>query len=190
MTVQELIQQWGQGEGRLLNSEESKQLLQAAGLPVSDEGSVRAPADARLTAEQRSRQSTLDTFLRLHAVEICITVEQDPVLGPVMAVGFGRMAMEIWEDVAYRVIPLAKKDAGPMLMELKGARRLFAGYRQMEAVNASQVESLLLAVSDFVARTPQVHALELSPVYGTRASVAIHDARIELRASKAQPLTA
>ena len=163
MTAQDLVARWSQDtggnekNGRLLSAAESKQLLQAAGLPVSG---AAAPGNG---------------------VELRITIEQDPVLGPVMAVGFGRMAMEVWEDIAYRVVPLAKKDARPMLNELKGARRLFAGYRQMEAVNVSQVEDLLLAVSGFVTRTPQVHTMELSPVYGTRAGVAIRDARIELR---------
>ena len=160
MTAQDLAARWTQDNGRLLSGIESKQLLQAAGLPISDETAPSA------------------------AVELRITVELDTVLGPVMAVGFGRMAMEIWDDVAYRVIPLAKKDPRPMLRELKGARRLLVGYRQMETVNASAVEGLLLAVSDFVARTPQVHEMDLSPVYGTRAGVTIHDARIELRAPK------
>ena len=115
------------------------------------------------------------------AIEMRIVVQQDPVLGPVMAVGFGRMAMEIWEDVAYRVVPLSKRDPHVMLSELKGAQKLFAGYRHLERTNIQYVEELLIRISDLVDRNPEVYEMELDPVYASRRRVAIFDARIGLR---------
>ena len=115
------------------------------------------------------------------SVELRILVQQDPVLGPVMAVGFGRMAMEVWEDVAYRVVPLSKRDPHIMLNELKGAQKLFGGYRHLDRTNIQYVEELIIRVSDFVNRTPEVYELELDPVYANRRRVAVFDARIQLR---------
>jgi acyl-CoA synthetase (NDP forming) len=115
-----------------------------------------------------------------HAVHLRITVEQDPVLGRVMAAGFGPAAMEVFGDVAYRVVPLAKRDPHLMLSELKGLK-LLGGYRGMEPVNLHFIEDVLMRVADFVGRTPEVHAMDLDPIFASRRRVLVHDARVVLR---------
>lgn len=115
-----------------------------------------------------------------NSVELRMTIEQDPVLGRIMAVGYGRTAMEIYGDVAYRVIPLSKRDPHVMLDELKGTR-MVAGYRNLDKTNISYIEEMIIRVSDFVERTPEIYRMELDPLYSTRRRLSVYDARIELR---------
>ncbi|MBF8299345.1 MAG: acetyl-CoA synthetase [Dehalococcoidia bacterium] len=114
-----------------------------------------------------------------NSIEFRITVEQDPVLGRIMAAGYGRMAMEIWGDVAYRVLPLSKRDPHLMLAELKGTR-LASGYRHIDNTNISYIEELVMRVSDFVDGTPEILTMDLDPIYANRRQVAVYGARIQL----------
>lgn len=114
------------------------------------------------------------------AVELRIAVEQHPLFGPVVSFSYGRMALEVWEDVSYRAIPLVAKDARLIIREPKG-KRLLQGFGALEAPDASLIEQTLLKVSELVANVPELHELELAPVYAYRDSVAVVDARVELR---------
>ena len=44
-------------------------------------------------------------------VEVIVRLHQDQLFGPVLSFGYGKMAVEVWEDVAYRIVPLTGKDA-------------------------------------------------------------------------------
>lgn len=113
-------------------------------------------------------------------VELMVAVEQDPLFGPVLAFGFGKMAVDVWEDVAYRIVPLYEKDARLMIREPK-AQRLLQGYGNLEAPQASLVEEMLLRASRLVEDNPEIWRLELSPAYAYRDQVVVMDATVELR---------
>ena len=67
-----------------------------------------------------------------------------------------------------------------MIREPKG-HRLLQGYGALEAPNAALIEQTLLKVSELAQNVPELHELELDPVYAYRDSVAVLDARVELR---------
>jgi acetyltransferase len=51
--------------------------------------------------------------------ELLIGVSRDPVFGPVLTVGLGGIYVEILKDVAFRLPPIGKAEAGEMLRELR-----------------------------------------------------------------------
>jgi hypothetical protein len=97
-------------------------------------------------------------------VELRVALEQDSLFGPVVAFSFGRMAMDIWEDVTYRIVPLTLKDARVMVREPRAASKLLAGYRGLPAPAAAGIEALVLKLSHAAQEHPEIAEIELDPV--------------------------
>jgi len=112
-------------------------------------------------------------------VELIIGMNKDPQFGPVIMFGLGGIMVEIIKDVSFRVVPLTKSDAMSMIKEIKGYK-LLEGYRNVEPVNIPAVADLILKVSDFVERNPQIKDLDLNPVFADKNGVLAVDARIVL----------
>jgi acetate---CoA ligase (ADP-forming) len=56
--------------------------------------------------------------------EVIVGMTRDPQFGPVVAVGFGGIFVEVIQDIAMRAAPLTMSDARDMIGELKGYRIL------------------------------------------------------------------
>ena len=135
---------------------------------------------ARAWSPQAAVDGVLVTRVSRPGVQITVAVERDDLFGPVLSFGFGRKAMDIWDDVAYRIVPLTEKDARLMLREPK-ASTLLQGYGTLEAPKVSLLEQLLLQVSDLVENTAEVWEMDLDPVYSYRDEIVVAAARIVLR---------
>jgi acyl-CoA synthetase (NDP forming) len=70
-----------------------------------------------------------------------------------------------------------------MIREIKGYP-LLEGYRGGEAVDLSYLEELLIKVSDFVEKTPEVMELDLNPVFAYSDGAVAVDARVILEEVK------
>jgi acyl-CoA synthetase (NDP forming) len=57
-------------------------------------------------------------------VEMMLGIVRDPVFGPLIAVGFGGIYVEVLRDITYRVPPVDAPTAREMLAELRGYRIL------------------------------------------------------------------
>ncbi len=112
-------------------------------------------------------------------VEVIIGVSTDAQFGPVVMFGLGGVLVEILKDVAFRIVPLEKKDAREMIKEIKGYPVL-EGYRGQEAVNINKLEDMILKISKFVEKNPQVKELDLNPVFAYSDGAVAVDARIIL----------
>lgn len=110
-------------------------------------------------------------------VEVIVGVVRDPIFGPVLMFGLGGIFIEILEDVAFRAIPLSRRDAETMVEQLKG-RRIFAGVRGGQAVDKAALVDLLLTVSSIVSAYPQLSELDLNPVIACADGHAVVDARV------------
>ena len=112
-------------------------------------------------------------------VEIIIGVFKDPQFGPVIMFGLGGIFVEVLKDVAFRIIPIVRRDAAEMIKEIKGYAML-NGYRGHEAAHIPSLEDMLLKVSDFVEQTPGIKEIDLNPIFAYRDSAVAVDARIVL----------
>jgi len=116
-------------------------------------------------------------------VEVIIGMSQDAQFGPVVMFGLGGILVEILKDVSFRIVPLTRRDAGEMIREIKGYP-LLEGYRGQEPVDVSNLEELLLKVSDFVEQNPEVKELDLNPMFAYSDGAVAVDARVVLEETK------
>lgn len=167
----------------LLRPVSRQRLLLDGGAPLSSEADLRN-AFPTLLAQAKSWDASVEALSVSKApppgVEVIVRLHQDPLFGPVLSFGYGKMAVEVWEDVAYRIVPLAGKDAKLMIREPKGSR-LLQGYGALPAPRASLLEEVLLTVSGLVHENPEIENMELFPVYAYREQVLVAEARIEMK---------
>ena len=112
-------------------------------------------------------------------VEVIVGMTRDRQFGPVIMFGLGGIAVEVLQDVAFRIAPLTKRDAGAIIREIKGYP-LLTGHRATRVVDLGALEGVIEAVSAFVSETPGVAEMDLNPVLAyADGSIAV-DARIVL----------
>jgi len=115
-------------------------------------------------------------------VEVIIGAKNDYQFGPIILMGIGGTAVEIYQDTAIRMAPLTEKDVRSMVGSLK-ARALLEGYRGSAAVNMEALVETILAFSDLViALGERFESIDLNPVMCSAEDCIIADARIVLPA--------
>ncbi len=112
-------------------------------------------------------------------VEVIIGMSKDAQFGPVLMFGLGGVLVEILKDVSFRIVPLVKRDAREMIHEIKGFP-LLQGYRGSEPVDIENLENMLLKVSEFIEKTPEIKELDLNPIFAYKDGAMAVDARVIL----------
>lgn len=110
-------------------------------------------------------------------VELLVGVTADPTFGPVVVCGAGGTTVELLNDVAVRVTPLAHRDAHDMLREL-ATFPLLDGYRGAPRRDVAAVEDLLLRISAMAEHQPAVAELDCNPVVVNERGATVLDARV------------
>lgn len=109
--------------------------------------------------------------------EVIVGMTTDPQFGPVMMFGLGGIMVEVLKDVSFRLVPLERKDAEDMIMEIKG-RPVLEGVRGQPPANLDALTELILQVSQFIEANPDVRELDLNPVLASPSGAIAVDARI------------
>ena len=112
-------------------------------------------------------------------LEVIVGMATDPQFGPVLMFGLGGVWVEVLKDVSFKIAPLTKGDAAKAVREIKAAR-LLDGLRGSEPVDTSALEDILMRVSDFVVKTPQVKEMDLNPIFAYPKGAVAVDARVIL----------
>lgn len=112
-------------------------------------------------------------------VEIIMGMSKDAQFGPVLMFGLGGVFVEVLKDVAFRIVPLVRRDASQMIREIKGYP-ILEGYRGHEPANITKLEDMLLKLSDFIDKTPQIKELDLNPIFAYKDGAVAVDARVIL----------
>ena len=111
--------------------------------------------------------------------EVIIGMTKDAQFGPVLMFGLGGVWVEVLKDVAFRIVPLTRRDASEMIKEIKGYP-LLEGYRGSEPANITVLEDLLLKISDFMEKTPEIKEMDLNPIFAYKDGAVAVDARVVL----------
>lgn len=112
-------------------------------------------------------------------VEVIIGMTKDPQFGALLMFGLGGITVEILKDVSFRIVPISRKDATEMIREIKGYP-LLKGYRGGNPVDLPFLEELIMKVSDFVEKYPEIKELDLNPIFAYSKGALAVDARILL----------
>ncbi len=133
-----------------------------------------------------ARFSAIEGFAGVHleqmagGVELIVGAKIDNHFGPVILMGIGGTAVEIYQDVAIRMAPLVQADIASMILSLKG-RKLLEGYRGGEAVDQAKLTRTLLDFSKLVVdMQDDIESIDLNPVLCSPEACVVADARIIL----------
>lgn len=112
-------------------------------------------------------------------IEVIIGMTKDAQFGPVIMFGLGGILVEVLKDVSFRIVPMTKRDAAEMITEIKGFP-ILKGYRGQDPADIPYLEELIVKVSDFVDKNPEIKELDLNPVFAYKSGALAVDARIIL----------
>jgi acyl-CoA synthetase (NDP forming) len=112
-------------------------------------------------------------------VEVIVGMSKDAQFGPVLMFGLGGILVEVLKDVSFRIVPVTERDAREIIKEIKGYPVL-QGYRGQKPASIPALEQLIVKVSQFVEKNPQVKELDLNPIFAYPDKAVAVDARIIL----------
>jgi acyl-CoA synthetase (NDP forming) len=112
-------------------------------------------------------------------LEVIVGMATDPQFGPVLMFGLGGVWVEVLRDVSFKIVPLTEDDARSAVIEIRAAK-LLEGFRGSAPVDKAALEGILLRVSDFVAKTPEVREMDLNPIFAYPDGAIAVDARVIL----------
>ena len=102
--------------------------------------------------------------------------KRDPQFCQVVMFGAGGILVELIEDVAFRVVPISKKDAEEMMEETK-IYKILKGHRGKK-YDVNSVLNILLKTSKLLEQNPEIKELDLNPVIVLPKNAFVVDARI------------
>ena len=154
----------------------------AAGVHKTDVGGValdlRDEQAVREAADRIGGPFLVQPFVR-GGVELLVGAVEDPVFGPLVALGPGGTLAELIGAAAFRLAPLTDADADELVQSDKVAR-LLGGFRGAGPADARAVADLLHRVGRLVEDLPEVAELDLNPVIAGPDGCLAVDARIRV----------
>jgi hypothetical protein len=116
--------------------------------------------------------------------ELIVGAKLDFQFGPVILLGIGGTAVEIYKDTATRMAPLKASDVQSMFACLRGSR-LLTGHRGLDAVNLPKLTETVLRFSELaMALGDRIDSIDLNPVFCSPQRCVVADARIVLPQSE------
>jgi acetate---CoA ligase (ADP-forming) len=136
-------------------------------LDLRDRDAVEAAAEALSTRAAAQASARIDGFLvqeMVAGIEAIVGARSDPLYGPLLLVGAGGVLVELVEDAALRLLPVAAEEVGAMIDGLKLARRL-AGFRGGAAADRAALEAAALALGRFfLHHRARIKEIEINPL--------------------------
>ncbi|RLG68689.1 MAG: hypothetical protein DRO07_03205 [Candidatus Iainarchaeum archaeon] len=114
----------------------------------------------------------------IKGVEFIAGSTYDEQFGNLIAFGLGGIFVELFNDVSFRIAPLAREDVLEMIAETKAAK-LLSGFRGIR-VSATSIYETLLRLSAFVESTA-IKELDINPLICNEHACFAVDARIAKR---------
>ncbi len=113
-------------------------------------------------------------------IEVIVGSKNDYQFGPVIVLGVGGTAVEIYNDTAIRMAPLKSGDALSMAQSLLANQVIF-GHRGSAGINMDALSSLMVRFSNLVMDLEtRVDSIDMNPVICTKDRCVVADARIIL----------
>lgn len=111
--------------------------------------------------------------------EVMVGAVTDPSFGKMIAFGLGGVLVEVMKDITFRMTPVSKKDGLAMLDSL-GAAEVLRGVRGGQGVHRAALADIISKVSKLVNDFPEIHEVDLNPIFATHKGARAVDVRIVL----------
>jgi acetate---CoA ligase (ADP-forming) subunit beta len=180
-------------EKRTTSAEEARVFAEEIGAPVvakssgvahkSDDGLVRLglrPDDVAACWNElaASGDGTVLIAEQIRGdVELIVGGSRDPSFGPLITVGLGGVAAEVFADVAVLLSPPESGELDQALARLRGSP-LLDGYRGAPPVDRDALARIVDLVAAVLDRDPDVVEIDLNPVLVCDGSPAVLDALV------------
>ncbi len=110
-------------------------------------------------------------------VEFIVGVTRDPVFGPVIMLGTGGIYTELYQDVAFRKLPIGREDALNMIQEIRSG--IFCKGFRGTRIDCEEIVGLLLKVNGMISGGKvDILSLDLNPVIVSASGAVAADAKI------------
>lgn len=113
--------------------------------------------------------------------ELIAGVLRDPQFGPCVMIGVGGVLAEALADVAFRLVPVERVDAGEMLDDL-AAQPLLGPVRGEPPVDRRAVADVLLALSRLAVENADIVSVDVNPLVVVDGRPVAVDALVEVKA--------
>ncbi|ADB19282.1 CoA-binding domain protein [Pirellula staleyi DSM 6068] len=157
-------------QGVKLNLRSDDETAQAFEQIISSARMLRPDADVQGVTVQRM-------VTAVNSVELILGAKRDPVFGPVIMVGMGGIAAEVYQDRTIELPPLNERLARRMLESLR-SWPLLSGYRGRPVVNIDRLVEVLMRFSYLVADLPEVQEVDINPLLVSASDAMALDARV------------
>ncbi len=129
-------------------------------------------------ADSHDLEVLLQPMLR-EGQEVILGGKRDRVFGPVILFGLGGILVETLKDVAWRVAPINREEAGRMINQIKG-RKILSGIRGAKPSDTEAIEEFLVRLSQMMMDLPLLKEIDINPVivYGKGEGARAVDARV------------
>jgi acyl-CoA synthetase (NDP forming) len=108
-------------------------------------------------------------------IDLVVGVRRDPVFGPIVVLGLGGTAAEVYADVSIRSAPLSDRAAEDMPNELL-ARELLYGFRSGPMLDAAELSAVLVKLGDALGSNEAIAEIEINPLRLTHEGLVALDA--------------
>jgi acetyl coenzyme A synthetase (ADP forming)-like protein len=109
--------------------------------------------------------------------EVMVGAVTDPSFGKMVAFGLGGVLVEVMKDITFRMAPVAHEEALSMLDSVAAAEVL-RGVRGGSGVNRAALADVIAKVSKLVNDFPEIHEIDLNPIFATETAARAVDVRI------------
>ena len=112
-------------------------------------------------------------------VEMIVGVKREPGFGPLVMCGLGGVYVEVLEDVAFGLAPLAGDEPGRMLARLRAAP-ILEGLRGARGVDRKAVAETIARVAQLAVDFPAIGQLDINPLLAGPDGCLAVDVRISV----------
>jgi 3-hydroxypropionyl-CoA synthetase (ADP-forming) len=149
--------------------------------------SEKALLDAFDELSDLARQESDPGFLGIYieeqvpiGAEIIVGLQTDPHFGPVLMVGIGGVFTGLLGDVAFRMLPVKRRDIKEMLRDLKG-RPLLEGFRGFPPADIAALTTVIHDLARFGEEiASQFDSADFNPVIALPDGACVVDAKVIL----------
>ncbi|NIO03171.1 MAG: CoA-binding protein [Proteobacteria bacterium] len=113
-------------------------------------------------------------------VELICGMIRDRQFGPAVMFGVGGVFAELYEDIAFRIAPLSRRDALHMMDSIR-AKPLLAGFREKMPIDRDKLAQVLTALGWIGLEAPRVTEIDINPVAVVNGKPVALDATVVLR---------
>ena len=111
--------------------------------------------------------------------EVMVGAVTDASFGKMIAFGLGGVLVEVMKDITFRMAPVNETEALAMLDSIIAAEVL-RGVRGGKGVDRAALTDIISKVSKLVTDFPEIHEVDLNPIFATDTGASAVDVRIVL----------